>query len=886
MLRQRLAASNIVKKTCAHYNTIAVPSARTCQFLQPPRSSTLSWKKHRSYASQTYTEDRDILERTKRFLLETPSGTNDSSIWNSAEDQLEWWTYQKTPLSVQMSILLLSRLVDEQKIGNTTISSDFLDWQIIDRLVENWESVHDSIKENNGERVILPAQLLATVDRWCNESPTLELSGSSLQVILGVASRRAKRLKSVTEAAFAETVLDRMTELNQPNASSLGSFHPRTKALNKVLSSWTACARPDRARALLERAQHVIPLDIRSYNCLLAAYAKVGNGEAAEQLLKDMCEQWQLQEGYPLLDWKGSAPKPDVVSWNTVISAWARSHGGNAAERVQSLLARMYDPKTFPPVQADVKTFNTVLSCWARAGQADRCLTLLQEMKELHSGGQLESPPDLFSYATVTNAFAKASQPEKAQDLVDEVYSLFINGRKDLKPSLTLLTTLMDAWSRAGNVDRTRLLFQRIKDLYHFGFLDSGPDTATYNVMLASLFYANNRAVNAREEADSLFQEMKRSTKSPPDFYSYTMLIQIFLLQNDGLHRATELVWEAMEFCRENAFGQQPEHMQLKAILLAFAKADQPQVAHDVLMRLCTLAKEKHLGRVRIDLFGLVFSAWDRSYARDAALKADELVQMLLDLYRAGLAPPPDAQIYDAVLSCWARSSLPTAVERAYSLVTSMRTHRLRQCKSPDLSGILCDRVLNLFQRQHRADYAYDLLLIMHEDFLRKRSAVVPGIGRYKSVMRQIAHSEDDCRVEKVEALLRNMSGFGLVPDADAFNSLIYSCLTSDNVDATARIQGLVEEMKALDARGIKNVFPNCTSFEFWARAEIKIGAVSQAGHILLDLWTMYNEGRIQEKPESSFFDEVEKALSKAGYDNIVSLIETQRGSKLPNAAM
>jgi pentatricopeptide repeat protein len=786
-----------------------------------------------------------------------------------------------------MSILLLSRLVKEQNLGNTSVSSDFLDWQIIDRLVENWESVHDTIKEKNSDNdVILPAQLLVKLDYLCNESPSLELSGSSLQVILGVASRRAKRLKSVTEAAFAETVLDRMTELNQPNASSLGSFHPRTKALNKVLSSWTACARPDRARALLERVQNVIPLDIRSYNCLLAAYAKVGNGEAAEQLLKDMCEQWQLQEGYPLLDWKGSAPKPDVVSWNTVISAWARSHTSNAAERVQSLLARMFDPKICPPVQADVKTFNTVLSCWARAGQADRCLTLLQEMKELHSRGELETPPDLFSYATVTNAFAKASQPEKAQDLVDEVYSLFMDGRKDLKPSLTLLTTLMDAWSRAGNVDRTRLLFQRIKDLYNFGFLDSGPDTATYNVMLASLFYANNGAVNAGEEADSLLQEMKRSTKSLPDFYSYTMLIQIFLLQSDGLHRATELVWEAIELCRENAFGQQPEHMQLKAILLAFAKADQPQVAHDVLMRICTLAKDKQFGRVRIDLFGLVFSAWDRSYVRDAALKADELVQILLNLHRAGLAPPPDAQIYDAVLSCWARSSLPTAAERAYSLVMSMRTHRLRQGKSPDFNAILCDRVLNLFQRQHRADYAYDLLLMMYEDFVKKRSAVVPRIGRYKSVMRQIAHSKEDYRVEKVEALLRNMHSIGLIPDVDAFNSLIYSFLTSDNVDATARIQGLVEEMKALDARGIKHVFPNCTSFEFWMKAELKNGAISQAGLILLDLWTMYNEGRIQEKPESNFFDEVVKSLSEAGYENVVRLIDTQRGSNLPNAAM
>lgn len=849
-------------------------------------SSAPSWKVSRLYSSQNFMEDHDIMERTKRILKETPPGTIDSFIWRSAEDQLEWWTYQKTPLSVQMSLLLLSRLVDEQKIGNESISSAFLDWQVIDRLVENWACVHDTIRQKSDDNVVSPTQLLEKLDYCCITSSSLELSGSSLQVILGVATRRAKQMKSVTEAALAETLLDRMIELNQPNASSLGSFHPRTKALNKVLSSWTAVARPDRARSLFERVQNIIPLDCRSYNCLLAAYAKVGNGEAAEQLLKDMCEQWQLQEGYPLLDWKGIAPKPDVVSWNTVISAWSKSHASDAGERVQALLARMYDPKTFPPVQADIKTFNTVLSCWARAGQADRCRALLEEMKELHSKGELHNPPDLFSYATVTNAFAKASQPEKAQDLVDEVYSLFMDGRKDLKPSLTLLTTLMDAWSRAGNVDQTRLLFQRINDLYHFGFLDSGPDTATYNVMLASLFHWNVRVANAGEEADALLQEMKRSTKALPDFFSYAMIIQIFLLKDDGLQRATELAWEAMELCRGNAFREQPEHMQLKAVLLAFAKADHPQIAQDMLLSICTLAKEKRVHKLRIDLFGLVFSAWDRSNSRDAALKADELVQVLLRFCREGLAPPPDAQIYNAVLSCWTKSRLPMAAERAFSLVKSMRTHRLKQGKTLDLSVSMYDRVLQLCLRNHRTSYAYDLLLIMHGDFVKHRSTAIPRIETYKSIMWQIARSEEKYRIEKVDSLLRNMQGTGLMPDVDAYNSLVYSWSTSENLDVVARIQGLIEEMKALDARGAENVFPNSSSYEFWVEAAMKKGAISQAGLILVDLWSMFNEGRIQKKPDSKLFDVIEKSLADGGYDDAVRLIESQRGINLPNAAM
>lgn len=884
MLRRRLV-STVTKTVCAHCDAFPAPSIQRSQILQRIYPAP-SWEGSRLFSSQNFTEDTDMVKSTNQLLRETPLGTFDPSIWWNAEDQLVWWTEQKTPLSVQMSLLLLSRLVDEQQIGNESVSSDFLDWQIIDRVVENWAEVQDTLCRKTDDSVISARPLLDKLDYYCTTSPTLELSGTSLQFILGVVTRRAKRMKSVSEAALAEHLLDRMIELIQSSASSRGSFHPRTKALNKVLSSWTACARPDRAHALFERVQNTIPLDSRSYNCLLAAYAKVGNGEAAEQLLEDMCEQWQLQEGYPLLDWKGGAPKPDVVSWNTVLSAWAKSNASDAGERVQALLARMYDPKTSPPVQADIKTFNTVLACWARGGQADRCRALLEKMKEFHASGELHSPPDLFSYATVTNACAKASRPEQAQELVDEVYSLFMDGRKEMKPSLTLLTTLMDAWSRAGNVDQTRLLFRRINDLYHFGFLDSGPDTAAYNIMLAALFYWNDRTANAGEEAEELLQEMKKSTKALPNFFSYAMVIQILLLQDDGLHRATELVWEAMELCRDNSFEEQPEHMQVKAVLLAFTKADQPQIAQDILLTICKLAMENRVEKPRIDLFGLVFSAWDRSNVRDAALKADKLVQDLLHFHRKGIAPPPDFPIYYSVLSCWTKSRLPMAPERALSMVMGMRARRLQQGGKIDLNASMYNRVLELCLRNCCTIQAYDLLLTMHDDYVNHRSTAIPRIGTYKTIMWAIARSEETERTQKIDLLLRNMERLGLIPDVDAYNSLLYSWLTSGDLAAVGRIQELIEEMKALHSSGVKNVFPNGSSYEFWVEAVMQKGDISKAGSILVELWTMFNEGRFQKKPDSKLLDVVEKSLGDEGYDDIVRLIQAQRDSDSPKVAM
>jgi pentatricopeptide repeat protein len=71
-------------------------------------------------------------------------------------------------------------------------------------------------------------------------------------------------------------------------------------------------------------------------------------------------------------------------------------------------------------------------------------------MKDLYARGQLESPPDVFSYSVAMFAYAKAGRPSNAEDLFEEMYEGFIrDGHTHLKPTLLTMTMILEAWARA-----------------------------------------------------------------------------------------------------------------------------------------------------------------------------------------------------------------------------------------------------------------------------------------------------------------------------------------------------------------------------------------------------------------------------------------------------
>jgi pentatricopeptide repeat protein len=218
----------------------------------------------------------------------------------------------------------------------------------------------------------------------------------------------------------------------------------------------------------------------------------VGDGPAAEQLLERMRRQWQLhQERVIQKDERrcGSLEMigPIIETGNTGISV----SSPNAASRAQAGLTRIHDPSSAASVRLDLRTLNLALLCWARSSQEDgpdRCLGVLQQMKDLYARGELESPPDAVSYTTVMNAYAKAGRPSNAEDLFEEMYKGFVHdGHAHLKPTLISLITLLHAWARADDVERAWVTFGYIRELNDLGFFRSVMQSTPYNIMIACM---------------------------------------------------------------------------------------------------------------------------------------------------------------------------------------------------------------------------------------------------------------------------------------------------------------------------------------------------------------------------------------------------------------
>jgi hypothetical protein len=440
------------------------PAPSACQSSRP-LSFQQSYSSYR-YLSNAANPQLVIMRNKVQAIVErTPIGEIDVDTWLEAELLLHWWASQRTPESVKISFLLLERLVSEQKIhstGNYNNLSMFLNGNMVHALVSNWQRV---IKQSasTAKAVFSPQKLVLELDKLCDKSPSLKISGDGLSIILDVTLHLCKQGNTSFEAAeFCEVLWKRIVERHYKSSN----YRPSIVTFTSVLSAWVTCGRPDRAQALLDRVpRDVVTPDIQSYNILLSAYAKVGNGPAAERLLKHVCRQWQLQEERLRQSKERSFGddqslemiRPNVVTWTTVISAWAKSSSPDAASRAQALLTRMNDPSNAPSVRPNRRTLNAVLLCWSRSCRKDgpdRCLAVLQQMKDLYAKGELDDPPVLSSYRTVINAYARVGQPSNDEDLFEEMYRGFVHDdHEHLKPDLQILTSLLEAWALAGQVE-------------------------------------------------------------------------------------------------------------------------------------------------------------------------------------------------------------------------------------------------------------------------------------------------------------------------------------------------------------------------------------------------------------------------------------------------
>lgn len=772
-----------------------------------------------------------LLLRTKTSQLLAATGwiTED---WLEAKQLLDEWLDNRSNASVEASIRLMDRAVQESSsVSSSASHQGILNRSTLDDLVLGWQQLYKD--EANRQQLLSPLEMVIKLDDWVHRSP-LSLSGKALTYLIDAACRK-------DQPALAEELLDRLLP---------SDFTPSAGSIQQILASYVRVGQIPAAERLLDRmVDKGIPLNIPCYNALLLGYARQGLTTEAETLLDEICRgQHPANPDLPVV-------QPEVSTFNVVLSAWSQSPAEDAAERAAALLDRLYDPFDYGAtgVRPNEVTMNTVLLCWARSARSDagdRAAALLADMKEWsQSGGDMVVGK--VAYATVADAYAKQGQPEQAEAVLEAVYQLFMEGATEVRPNLHMITPVLQAWAKSRREDRVERaygVFSRIKELAQCGILSSGPDETVYNIMLKTLadHAVKKQCVSTAQRAEALFGEMKEETSVRPAFATYSILIHMWaqLHRQGGCKRAAELLKEA----DAGVTAYVADARTIDSIIRTFCRAGRIAEATRILEQQVTaVTTDKTRQAPHISSFGSVVAAYRMSRDPEAPTKAESIVRRLQELHMSGFVERgPDYLIYRALLACWANSKSSYTATRSLHILKEMR-HRARNGDSdlaPDTSDY--NVVIRALSKSRKPRKAERLLQEMIRDY-RSGSIVrgTPNRHSFLYVIHAWAQSDHIDAVLRIDAILEQMlilhseDGLHVLPDTAVYNNLLTALAGAeasgnDPLSAAVRAESILHEMVgSLASHSASFPRPSPASYELVIKAWLQLGNVERAEKIL-----------------------------------------------------
>ncbi|ERN09280.1 hypothetical protein AMTR_s00149p00067630 [Amborella trichopoda] len=206
---------------------------------------------------------------------------------------------------------------------------------------------------------------------------------------------------------------------------------------------------------------------------------------------------------------------PDEVTYSAILDVYAKL---GKTEEVLSL----YDRARADGWEPDAVTFSVLGKMYGEIGDYDGIQYVLQEMRGIGI------KPNLIVYNTLLEAMGKAGKPGLARSLFDEMI------RSGLQPNVITLTALIKIYGKARWARDAFELWEEIKS-------NNWPvDFILYNTLLSMC-----ADLGREEEAEKLFDDMKKSELCKPDSWSYTAMLNIYC--NGGeVEKAHELFREML----------------------------------------------------------------------------------------------------------------------------------------------------------------------------------------------------------------------------------------------------------------------------------------------------------------------------------------------------
>ncbi|KAG6427404.1 hypothetical protein SASPL_111648 [Salvia splendens] len=235
------------------------------------------------------------------------------------------------------------------------------------------------------------------------------------------------------------------------------SSHPDHVTYTTVISTFVKAGAMDRARlVLVEMARIGVPANLITYNILLKGYCHRLQIDKAEDLMREMMEEAEIQpdvisyntliDGCILVDDCAGALSyfnemrrrgiaPTKVSYTTLMKAFASSGQPKLASKVFEEMLK--DPR----VKIDLVAWNMLVEGYCKLGLIEEAKSVMEKMKE---EGML---PNVATYGSLANGIALARKPGEALLVWNEIKE---RCGVDLKPDEGLLDTLADICVRAA----------------------------------------------------------------------------------------------------------------------------------------------------------------------------------------------------------------------------------------------------------------------------------------------------------------------------------------------------------------------------------------------------------------------------------------------------
>lgn len=632
----------------------------------------------------------------------------------------------------------------------------------------------DDINAQLREILRLPQTSQGLTSRWNDIQKLVQTSFkcvTSEELLIKLLDRLAKEMHHPSELNSLLKAVTYQWRNNYIGTKDKSSLPWQPSQLVKKLQAWSSL--------------YGVHSDTSIYTMVLEAVAS--NARDAEEGVDfaDALLEWMIDQAR---NHHNFAVQPTTVSVGVVMNAWVSSGRKEASDRIETWLARLHSltEEGWPNLQPNTILYNILLHALAKEKNPARVEQVLQSM--LH--GSPGVSPDHISFSTLLSAYTKQETPEaleNAEVLLEQMLELYQSGMESVKPNVVSFSTVMNGFATLGEAESAERLLRKLESLYHeTGDLDWEPDIAAYNIVLLAWSKANRP-----DRASIMLQDIIERSIVKPNSHSFD------------------------------------------AVLSGWAKAGCPEQAEACLNQMHEYyTMGGHESPPTVVTYNIVLDAWAKSRRRDAWERAQNILQHMDVLYKAGEeGVKPTTRTWNTVFNCF------------------------RYCGHGDF---------------HHAFRLLDKFLVAVDEGSVDGS---PNLITWNTLLAACArNTKDDYRVNQIWKMMRDR---GCKPDIITYNTT-FSCYSQYSGRKNESRRTMESYLDSL--RNDKTLVPTATTYLALIDAWINFGMLENAESVLQDLVTTATSASNGLDPVLEPFHRVLMAWSDVGeprrVESLVLLME------------